>query len=297
MVFDKPEYFFRPTQLLRRLARRRVPKDGKRRRLELPWGLDLDVRVDETIGHAVWHLGVYDLVVSEALWRLCDPGERAADVGANIGHMSSLLTRRLGDGGLVTSFEPLPALFRELEENAGRWSKRARVAKIVCEPVALSDRTGTAELVLPEKFDTNSGIAYLKGTRPESAGKIVEIRTRTLDERFDEASAPRVMKVDVEGAELRVFMGGDKLLRSGAVRDVVFEENERFPTAATRKLEELGFKLFRLEKTFFGPVLVDPTSPTKPGPWEPPNYLATKDVERAKLRFGPRGWRCLRHQG
>ena len=37
-----------------------------------------------------------------------DPGARAAAIGANVGHMTSLLARRLTDRGKVTSFEPMP---------------------------------------------------------------------------------------------------------------------------------------------------------------------------------------------
>ncbi len=263
--------------------------------MELPWDLDIDVHVDETIGMAVWRLGLYDLMVSEALWRLADPGERAADIGANVGHMTSLLARRLTDRGKVTSFEPMPEIYAQLDQNVKRWRTRAHVAELVVEKIALSDRNGQAELVLPAEMGANSGIAYLKETRAEGAlGPSIQVEVRPMDEYFTSETTPQIIKIDVEGAELNVYRGGEKLLRSGAVRDLVFEENAALPTPATRYLEELGFRLFRLEKTFLGPTLADPLSPSAPTPWEPPNFLATRDADRALARFQPRGWKCLR---
>ena len=72
---NKPEYLFRPQQLLRRLLALRTPGLGRERTFPLPWGLPLTVDSQDTIGRAVWHLGLYDLLVSETLWRLISPGE------------------------------------------------------------------------------------------------------------------------------------------------------------------------------------------------------------------------------
>src|SRR6476659_2673104 len=95
---NKPEYFFRPIQLLRRVVRSRAglqSRRGRREMLHLPWGHEIQFRIDENVGFSLWHLGVYDLVVSEALWRLVHPGEDdAIDAGANLGYMTSLLAAR-----------------------------------------------------------------------------------------------------------------------------------------------------------------------------------------------------------
>lgn len=36
-------------------------------------------------------MGVYDLPVSETIWRLLDPGDYAIDVGASLGHMTGIM--------------------------------------------------------------------------------------------------------------------------------------------------------------------------------------------------------------
>ena len=68
------------------LARR----DSRLPTVHLPWGLQLRIDPRESIGSAVWRLGLYDLAVSETLWRLTSPGDLTVDVGANIGHMTSI---------------------------------------------------------------------------------------------------------------------------------------------------------------------------------------------------------------
>src|ERR1051326_7108633 len=80
--FNKPEYVFRPRQILRRFAIRPKGADDTAEVL-LPWGLPFRIRPQEVLGRAIWNTGVYDLAVSEALWRLTRPGETAVDAGAN----------------------------------------------------------------------------------------------------------------------------------------------------------------------------------------------------------------------
>src|SRR4051812_45060416 len=90
-ALNKPHYVFRPTQLGRRFAgvfRRRTSGPQV---VRLPWGLDLNVLPDEAIGASIARTGVFELHVSETIWRLLDRGELAVDVGANIGYMTSLM--------------------------------------------------------------------------------------------------------------------------------------------------------------------------------------------------------------
>src|ERR687886_1998553 len=105
LQLDKPEYFFRPTQLIQRLRQHLIHKtpSGEFEKIRLPWGVDIRVRPTETIGSSICRLGVYDLTVSEVIWRLLEPGEQAVDVGANIGYMTSLMAARVGKTGNVTS--------------------------------------------------------------------------------------------------------------------------------------------------------------------------------------------------
>jgi FkbM family methyltransferase len=89
--------------------------------------------------------GVYDLVLSEAIYRLLDPGELAVDAGASIGYTVSIMATRLRPSGHVLAFEPNPRAFALLEANVARWPQEP-IAAVVLHQVALSDHSGGAVL-------------------------------------------------------------------------------------------------------------------------------------------------------
>ena len=120
---NKPYYLFRPRQLFIRLKRRlsgyKPINDSEQ--VVLPWKMPIRVRPSDMIGSAIIRAGVYDPCVSEVLWRLLDKEETAIDAGANIGQMTSLMARRVGEKGKVLSFEPHPHIFQELTANVALW--------------------------------------------------------------------------------------------------------------------------------------------------------------------------------
>jgi FkbM family methyltransferase len=288
------------------------PREPRSTTIVLTWRLPIQVNPHEEVGFALWRLGVYELVVSEVLWRLIDPGESVADIGANLGYMTSLMAERAGSRGEVTAFEPHPDVLKQLEYNLSFWRSRKRLAKIELFPVALSNSAGETELHIPAGFARNSGTAFLsrktslsRKSDPELGRDLelergpelrtIPIRSMRLDAVFQSRPSPSVVKIDVEGAELAVLEGAGKLLNERKIRDLVFEDHGSFPTAATRLLEGCGYSLFKLQRTFLGPALSAPNlKQDGAGQWEPTNYLATTQPERAIQRLAKRGWRCLK---
>ena len=119
----KPEFVFRPAQVWRRMNWKRQWQDNHGQ-VTLPWGLALEIDASETIGMAITKIGVYDLVVPEAIFRLCDPGETALDVGANIGMNTGALALATGPAGKVAAYEPHPKLLQGLEETVASWLRQ-----------------------------------------------------------------------------------------------------------------------------------------------------------------------------
>ena len=66
---NKPEYLYKPAQLLNAIRFIRCAHDSEVI-VRLPWGLRLTINPRETLGRAVMRLGVYDLSVTEAIYRL-----------------------------------------------------------------------------------------------------------------------------------------------------------------------------------------------------------------------------------
>ncbi|HEV2150711.1 MAG TPA: FkbM family methyltransferase [Longimicrobiaceae bacterium] len=289
----KPEYLFRPVQVYRRLQRLGAPAPEVAT-LVLPWGLPIEIRPGETIGRLLWALGVFELSVTETLWRLAEPGELAVDVGGNIGYMTSVLAVRAGERGRVETFEPHPVLFAELERNLARWSGRPGLARVVAHPAAVGDAPGEAMLSVADSFEGNRGLSRIEA-EGGPAGRTIPVRLESLDHVFGADERIGVLKVDVEGYELNVLRGAEGLLRDGRIRDVVFEDEGEYPTPVTRFLEERGYTVFSLRPQLRGPSVrpaADPVPPLRMV--EAQNYVASVDPERVRRRLAPWGWECLR---
>jgi FkbM family methyltransferase len=270
VVFNRPEYLLQPGKAVRRLlGQREIP--GEVATVRLPWGHDLTVRRGDVISQIIWQTGVYDLAPSEVIWRLLDPGETALDVGANIGYVTSLMSAR---GCRVTSFEPHPGVFQDLTRNSAKWPR------VTLVNAGLAATAGSAYLEIPDQFSTNRGMAKLGDSG-------VQIRTETLDEH-----PATFAKVDVEGFEADVFRGGAKALKSHRLRDIVFEDFGAFPTPAAQILLDFGYRLYRIDKSLFGPVLIPPDHAASDR-FSAPNFLATVEPARAEDGIRRRGWQIL----
>jgi FkbM family methyltransferase len=291
----KPEYLFRPRQLLRRIMRRSTGPYPGYALVYLPWRLACAVSPGEAIGRSIWLSGIYDLSVTEALWRLIRPGDQAVDVGANIGYMTSIMTIRAGPSGTVWSFEPHPVIFEQLTANVNRWRRNRQTASMTVLQTALGDQTGVVSLYVPPGFENNHGLSSLRPAGAQQGGS-VSVHLNRLDD-ITPNQPIAVLKIDVEGQEFEVLQGADKLLCQGCVSNILFEESNDYPSPATNYLTDRGYSLFALGTGWLGPVLVRPRAKQRVGrSWEPQSFLATREPNRVLELFSRPGWRSLRDQ-
>jgi FkbM family methyltransferase len=289
-LLSKPEYFYRPSQVFRRLLRtgRSVPMNAT---VRLPWGAAVRVHTRENIGCDIYHYGIFDKIVPEAIGRLLDSGETGVDVGANIGQNSLLMAAKVGPSGRVFAFEPHPEIFLELKTNHDS-SRNPHAAAAVLENVALGNMTGECNLEEGEQFSHNRGSASLNTQLSE--GKGINVKVRQLDEFLDKVNLVGVCKIDVEGHELDVLQGAEKTLKRRGIRDLIFEDFKSKPSPVTVFLERHGYSLFALNETWLKPRLAPFAAHRHPpGLAFSSNYLATLDRDRAAARFRALGWHCL----
>lgn len=293
--FRRPEYFFRPSQIFRRIMLHRLSSD-EWTWATLPWGDGLLVSPkDRAIGLHVLKVGLDDLPLCEVLWRLLDKGDRVIDVGGNIGLIASLMLRRVGESGVVTVLEPHPRSFAILEKNARRWGDGRLPGNLQLWPVAAGDRAGEAWLVEPEVWDENSGgvtVSYLEGSGEGGSLRTTVIR---LDDAFAADDAPGLIKIDVEGLQDSVLRGAHGMLQRKAVRHVIFEVSRTEPVAGemTAWLEHQGYASFVIDRDFWGPRLTAVRRGVEHIRGHATNVLATTDAELVQRRLAGRGWHCL----
>ena len=279
--FKKPEYFFRPHQIGARLKSMFFAKKSGLVTLPL-LEQKFSVNPRETVGKSLLHFGVYDLVLSEVLWRLSSPGQKVADVGANIGYFSLLLGHRVGRYGEVHCFEPHPELQKRWQGNLRKMEQCRLYSK------ALSSHSGEMELFIPNDFSGNEGIASLEKTEGASA---IKVPVTTLDIALKNKGID-LIKLDVEGHELEVLRGGIEVLKE--VKTILFEDFHHTQSKTIDFLKSQNFTVYRLAKGFFGIQLLSVEEGEHLPLWEPPNYIATREIQNVQQKIAARGWRCLR---
>ncbi len=291
-VAAKPQYVFHPGRAARRLLHRFSNRAPGTRVARLPWGLPLEVDTGDAIGFSIVAGGVFDPCVTETLHRLIDPGDVVADVGANLGYMTSLATTRVGPQGKVLAFEPHPRAYGLLERNVARWRDLGIAGPVELHRVALSDAAGEGTLVAGGSAAFDMAVASLRQEGDALDDGDAATMTVTLA-RLDEITGTEhlnLVKIDVEGHEPEVLRGAGGLLARGAIRDIVFEDHDAYPSDATTVVEDAGYELISLDNDLWGLRLIAPERRGEAPEWPGPSYLATRDLARARQRLSPRGW-------
>jgi FkbM family methyltransferase len=292
-LIQRPEYFFRPRQMWRRLRRNAILA---RNDVRMAWELPLEVGPDSIVGQDICNLGVYDRVVAEAICRLSDPGEQAFDIGANIGQNVSIMALIVGKRGRAVAFEPGDMSWRVLTKNVERWATYD-LAPIAVVRKGVSSRNGPAVLHESVDFGQFSLEDHPPGTSRTSleGSRGLEIELTTLDAFVSDASEIGLIKMDVEGHELAVLQGAKRLLGQKRIRDIVFEDFELQPSPVTLLLQAAGYAVFALFPAWRKPVLLTLDEyAERNGSYGPPNFLGTLDPDRAIARFQGAGWKCLK---
>jgi FkbM family methyltransferase len=279
----KPWFVYRPSQLVRRAFRAVRPPTDPVQVVYLPWGCPIEIDTRETIGRSIWTAGVYDLAVSEVLFRLADVELLAVDAGANLGAMTGLLAATAGE---VWAFEPHPTVYDRLAANVARFAGIESFAACRTFQAALSDRDGEVRLETPDEFSGNQGTARV------TSGNGAPVEAVRLDSLLAGREVG-ILKVDVEGHELSVLRGADDSLASGRVRHVVFENHAGPGSPVCQLLTEYEYSLFEVGWRLRGLTLSLPGSDTHKR-YEAPSYLATRDPEGALERCRTYGWECIR---
>ena len=150
------------------------------------------------------------------------------DVGANYGQWSLTLLRALRDrrapAAKLTQFEPVPSVRTALSKVMSAWSDTGH---ITIEPLALSDRLGTATMVVT---DEGAGTHHLKSESHNFEGRSIDVAVTTIDHYIEQNPVGPIdfIKIDAEGADPDVIRGMERLLRNGGVEMVQFEYSIHF---------------------------------------------------------------------
>ena len=183
--------------------------------------------------------------------RMVRPGDVAFDVGAHIGLHTVLLAALVGDRGHVHAFEANPDKIAPLAKTV------KRLPNATLHPFGLSDREEQAVLFVPEDESMASLADWTDGR--VGAVRREPCTLKRLDDLVGSGQIPPpdFIKIDVEGAEIRVLGGARNILNGDNPPIVLYEANERAAagfgaaiSAATdllRALPRAAFKTFHVQ--------------------------------------------------
>jgi FkbM family methyltransferase len=226
---------------------------GKQRlsqRLRDIFGVSLEGEYIERRGGFTWSLNPGDSVQQDLFWcgakdraelrearRNMPPGGVMFDLGASIGYYSIVIAAELRGDCRVYAFEPNPPTMQRLRKNLEHNAARG---VFLCEE-GLSDVPGHASIV---DVPVDSGSSYLERGEGIPVTTLDLFCSRHGIERLD------LIKIDIEGAELRALRGGYATLKR--FRPAILIELN--PDALDRDrssvrdvvvlLEDLGYKLW-----------------------------------------------------
>jgi FkbM family methyltransferase len=185
------------------------------RKLEVPvvtpWHLGTRLRLflGNDTSRQIYVAGCIDPNEFAFLDRFLQPGMTFLDAGANEGIYTIFAAKRVGRQGTVWAFEPSTRELSRLRHNLDLNQLTARIF-----PLALADRSTQAELAVAgyNHAGQNTLGAFVYDVETERRD-LVDVRT--LDEILETNPLARLdlIKVDVEGAELRLFQGAVATLR------------------------------------------------------------------------------------
>lgn len=167
----------------------------------------------DNLGYLV---GTYEPHLQGAIRKYVAAGDTVYDIGANQGYVSLSLAKRVGSGGRVIAFEPIPRNIEAFRQNIQiNGIKNVRLLEF-----AASDRAGEAVIRIAENLSTASLVWH----RNDPSVTELSIRTAPIDELVaaGEFGLPKFVKIDVEGAEDSVLRGMRRTL--AAARPVLFVE-------------------------------------------------------------------------
>ncbi len=217
----------------------------------------LKVRVYPTdvIGRDIYIYGIFEEKECRFVKNFLKPGMIFFDVGANLGQYSLLASRQVGPGGKVHSFEPSSRMFQELIFNVelNGFSNICSLNK-----VAVSDTPGTAKL---SRYEPGSEVYGSLGTQHWTTTSPIigyeEVNTITLDGYMREHRINHVdlIKMDIEGAELKALHGATELLSQADAPTLIVELADINTVGFGHKamdiwdfLEKVGYSLYRFNK-------------------------------------------------
>jgi len=202
------------------------------------------------LNRRLFFLNKYEDGETEIVKKLVTQGDVVIDIGANFGWYSTLMSSLTGERGRVYSFEVVPEIAKELQENISL----NQMTNVVIENIAIGEDDLETDYVYSESWGTgNQKLELLNGGGQLKSGKS---RSTSLDSYLLANAINKVdfIKCDIDGAEVPFIRGAQQTLKSKKPI-MIIEAHERDQRAHGHSCQQLfselrhiGYRLFSLDK-------------------------------------------------
>jgi len=175
--------------------------------------------------------GTYEPKNVEAIQKTVRENDVAYDVGAHVGYFAVLMGDLVGSAGKVIAFEPRGLNLGYLQKHVA--TNNCHNIQIVSK--ALGDHSGHAKL----ETRTGTGTGYVSDTGDE------DIEITSIDELVESGALPppTFLKIDVEGGEMAVLRGAQKVIESQRPRMILATHGDAIDAECRALLREWNYDM------------------------------------------------------
>jgi FkbM family methyltransferase len=212
-------------------------------------GYNITCDLNDAVQRSLFYRGTYEPVTSTLVRETLVDGDTFLDVGANAGHYTFLAAREVGTSGSVYAIEASPSTAALLAEDVCR---NGLGDNVHVHNVAALDRQDR----LPLYGSEGSSPIGMRSLHLEADSRPVaeDVEVIPLDDLLPDVR-PAVIKVDVEGADLRALVGMRQIIERAHPRLIVVEaEDEQLRHFGdsvhelTSYLQQLGYSAVAIDE-------------------------------------------------
>tara|TARA_R110000868_G_scaffold132381_8_gene343345 strand:+ start:21745 stop:22566 length:822 start_codon:yes stop_codon:yes gene_type:complete len=214
-------------------------------------GALLNLNLNDRIQRRIYIKGVHEPETEAPLLELAKDSKCFVDIGANVGYFSMMLSQ-VYPNLEVHCFEPMPRNIQALKLN-----KETNKNNINIHEVCLSDENTEVEFAIPPEGECGWG-RIAQGELVKNFENRIKVPARTLDQMLSQEvfkSPPDLIKIDVEGNEMRVLKGAAQLLSKHSpticieINEECLVDNQTTGAEIFNYLKNLGYQAHLLENS------------------------------------------------
>lgn len=163
----------------------------------------------------------YEENIRSQLFLILRESDTFIDLGSNEGYFSVIASNIIKEKGKVFAVEPQIRLLHVIENNI----KENNLMNITIVPFGISDKNEKLNLILTPSINTGSS-SFINSFRSVFWTKQL-VECISLDELFVRYKIPhtKLIKIDVEGFDLKVLMGAEYVLKNKLIDYIILESH------------------------------------------------------------------------